>query len=162
VPGASENVFSAHTVRSAGKLKAIRSVNTRSSESVSATSSTITEASFCCALFCVLMTHLRYNFGQRVFIYHCYVKKELVQTMQEKISPKISRPNMSVWRYNFQISEESSSPWHLIDRKPLKGVCILTNDISCRLEHSPLKSLRRLALQSDLENRVYGRRDPPR
>jgi hypothetical protein len=38
-----------------------------------------------------------------------------------------------------------------IDRKPLKRNCVLTeeklDDISCQLENSPRKSLRRLALQ---------------
>jgi hypothetical protein len=60
---------------------------------------------------------------------------------------------MSVWRYIFQISEESSNPRHfLIDRKPLKRYRVLTeetlDDIGLRLENSPRISLRRLALQS--------------
>jgi hypothetical protein len=36
--------------------------------------STVTEVSFCCALFFVLMAPVRYNLEQRVFIYDCYVK----------------------------------------------------------------------------------------
>jgi hypothetical protein len=59
---------------------------------------------------------------------------------------------MFIWRYNFQISDESSNPRHLIDRKPLKRNHVLTedklDDIGNRLENSPQKSLRRLARQS--------------
>jgi hypothetical protein len=39
--------------------------------------------------------------------------------MHEKISLQISWQNMSIWRYNFQISEESSNTPHF-DRKLLK------------------------------------------
>jgi hypothetical protein len=56
---------------------------------------------------------------------------------------------MFIWRYNFQISGESSNPRLLIDRKPLKRNRALTekklDDIGHRLENSPLKSLRQLA-----------------
>jgi hypothetical protein len=49
---------------------------------------------------------------------------------------------MSLWRYNFQISEESSNPQHS-DRKPLKRNCVLTveelYDTVCQLENSPKK-----------------------
>jgi hypothetical protein len=38
------------------------------SESVSVAPSSVTEASFYCALFCVFMAGVRYNLEQRVFI----------------------------------------------------------------------------------------------
>jgi hypothetical protein len=59
----------------------------QSSESVSAMPSTVTEVSFCFALSCVFMAHVRYNLEQRVFIYDCYVKKKIIQFMQENILP---------------------------------------------------------------------------
>jgi hypothetical protein len=37
---------------------------------------TVKEASFCRALLCVFMAHVRYNLEQRVFIYDCYVGGE--------------------------------------------------------------------------------------
>jgi hypothetical protein len=83
-----------HIVGSPGKLKVIRWVITRCSKSVIVTPSTVTEAPFCCALFCVFMAHARYSLEQRFFV--------------------ISQHNMSVWRYNFQISEESSTHGILI------------------------------------------------
>jgi hypothetical protein len=70
-----QKVLSADTVGSHGKLKVIHLVITRSSESVNVTPSTATEASFCCALFCIFMARVRLNFEQRVYIYDCYVGK---------------------------------------------------------------------------------------
>jgi hypothetical protein len=57
------------------------------SESVSVMSSSLIEASFYFALFCVVMACVRYNIDQRVFTYDCYVKRKLVQIVQEKILP---------------------------------------------------------------------------
>jgi hypothetical protein len=54
---------------------------------------------------------------------------------------------MSIWRYNFQISEEYSNPRHFNLQKTVKNKGKL-DDISLRLETSPRKSLRRLAQQN--------------
>jgi hypothetical protein len=71
--------------------------------------------------------------------------------MQDKISAEISRHSMSIWRYSFQISEESLNPLHF-DRNPLKRNNVLTeeklDDNSHRLENFPWKSLQGLVLQS--------------
>jgi hypothetical protein len=79
------------------------------SESVSVAPSGVTEASFYSAVFCVFIVGVRYNLEQRVFIYDCYVKTKS-QIVQEKISPSFSQHNMSIWRYNSQISEEKFEP----------------------------------------------------
>jgi hypothetical protein len=62
-------------VRSSGKLKAVH-LTWSVTQSVSVTLSTGKEALFCCAMFCVFMVHVSYNFEERVFIYDCYVKKK--------------------------------------------------------------------------------------
>jgi hypothetical protein len=77
VQGASENFLLVDTVGSPGKLKVIHSVMICSSESVSVRPSTVSEASFCCALFCIFMAHVRYDLEQRDFIYDCYVEKTI-------------------------------------------------------------------------------------
>jgi hypothetical protein len=59
---------------------------------------------------------------------------------------------MSIWIYNFQISEKVLTYGILIDRKPLERNRVLTEeklyDIRRRLENSPRKSLQRLAVQT--------------
>jgi hypothetical protein len=110
VQGASENVLSADTVGFPCKLKVIHSVITRSSESV--LSHQLLQKRHSVVLWSVFMACVRYSLEQRIFIYDRYVEKELMQIMQKKISPWISRHSMSVWGYNFQISEESSNPRH--------------------------------------------------
>jgi hypothetical protein len=71
-----------------GKQKVIHSVITQSSESVSVMPSTVTEVSFCYALFCVFMAHVRYNLEQRVFIYDCYVGKNSYKSCKTKLCLK--------------------------------------------------------------------------
>jgi hypothetical protein len=55
------------------KQKAIPIVITPPTKSVYVTTLTVTEASFCCALFCVFMASVRYNSEQKVVIYDSYV-----------------------------------------------------------------------------------------
>jgi hypothetical protein len=47
----------------------------------------------------------------------CYVKKKNTNRAAENFA--VNFPNMSIWRYNFQIREESSNPRYF-DRKQLK------------------------------------------
>jgi hypothetical protein len=54
---------------------------------VCVTPSSVTETSFCCALFCVPMARVRHNLEQRVFIHDCYAKKKLIQIMQDTTCP---------------------------------------------------------------------------
>jgi hypothetical protein len=56
------------------------------SESVSVAPSSVTEASFYCALFCVFMARVRYNLEQRVFIYDCYVKTNSYTSCRENFA----------------------------------------------------------------------------
>jgi hypothetical protein len=79
----SENVSQ---VDSLVKRKVIHSINTRSSESVSVMPSTVTEVSFCCALFRVFMARVIYNLELGVFIYDCYVTKTCIKYAGEKLA----------------------------------------------------------------------------
>jgi hypothetical protein len=63
VQGASEYILLVDTVGSLGKLKVTHSVFTRHSESLSVTPSTVTEASFRSALFCVFVARVRHEFS---------------------------------------------------------------------------------------------------
>jgi hypothetical protein len=74
VQGASQNVIGRHS----GILRKTEGHSFGDhliSESVSIAPSSITEAAFYSALFCVFTAHVRYNLEQGVFIYDCHVKK---------------------------------------------------------------------------------------
>jgi hypothetical protein len=79
-------VVSSHTVR-ARQTEGHSFGNHLISESVSVTPPSVTETSLYNALFCAFMARVKYTLEQIVFIYDCYVKKKLIQIVQEKISP---------------------------------------------------------------------------
>jgi hypothetical protein len=149
VQGASENVLSADTVGSPGKQKFIHSVITRSSESFSDTPLTVTEASFCCALF--------YAYGSceiqfRTKSFHLWLlcgKKTHTNRAGENFALNVICPS---WDTISKLAKKVQTHSILIDRNPLKVNRVLTeeklDDIGHWLENSPWKSLQRLALQS--------------
>jgi hypothetical protein len=49
----------------------------------------VTEASCCCAVFCVFMARVRSNLEQRVFIYGCYVKTNSYKSCRRTFRRKI-------------------------------------------------------------------------
>jgi hypothetical protein len=56
------------------------------------------------------------------------VKTNSYKSCGRKFHYKFPDKNMSIWRYYFQISEESMNPRHLTDRKLLKINRVLTEE----------------------------------
>jgi hypothetical protein len=120
---------------------------------VSDTPSTVTEASFCCALFCVFMDHVIYSLELRVFIYDCYVKKKnSYKSYGRKFCFKFPNKICPSGDTNSKLVKKVQTHSILIETKPLQRNHVLTeeklHDIGRCLENSPRKSLQWLALQS--------------
>jgi hypothetical protein len=98
------------------------------------------------------MARVRYNLEQRVFIYDCYVKKKIIQIVQEKFRRKFPDTTCPSGDIISKLVKKVRINGILIDRKPLKRNCALTedksDDICHQSENSPRKYLRRLAQQS--------------
>jgi hypothetical protein len=82
----------------------------------------VTEASFCSALFCVFMAHVRYNLEQRVFIYDCYVKKKKHKLCRRKFHHKFPDTTCPSGDTISKLVKKVRIHGILIDRKPLNHV----------------------------------------
>jgi hypothetical protein len=107
--------------------------------------SSVIEASFYCALFCVFMAHVRYNLEQRVFIYDCYVKKDSYKSCWRKFHCKFPDPTCPSGDKISKLVKKVLTHGILTDTKLLKRNRVLTeekhDDIGHQLENSPQKSL---------------------
>jgi hypothetical protein len=91
------------------------------------------------------MAHVRYNLEYRFFIYDCYVKKKLYKSCRRKFHPKFPNTTYPSGDTISKLVKRVQTNGILMDRKPLKRNCVLTeeelDDTGHRLENSPQESL---------------------
>jgi hypothetical protein len=92
-----------------GKLKIIHLSITEQCVSLCYATECYSSFFLLCSVLC-LYACVRYNL--EIVLIYAYVKKKVIQIVQQKIS----QHNMSIWRYDFQIGEESQTNGILIKK----------------------------------------------